>query len=513
VVHGSVDIPYARNFVKELSPGLMRAAAALSGVAPPPAERFDYCEIGCGNGDTICALAAAYPEARFLGVDLSAEHVEFARSLATRAEVANVRFVRGDFEELARHGDPGLAGGFDYVSAHGVLSWVPADKRRALVAAAAAVLRAGGLLYVGHNTMPGWAAVEPMRRLMLDTSTAAGGDLATRVRYGLGVARLFSDGGAEYFAANQAAREMLATALRAGVGYAAHEYFVEQWHPLYFADFAEEMAANGLAFAGSMPLFRGVAELVIPPGLREAFGRVADRTAFESLKDFATNAFFRTDVWAKGDGARSETVARETVDATAFGTLVAADAVKREVRLGHETLRYEGAAFDALIPRLAAARATVAELAADPAFAPLGVDAIRRSVLQLAYGEQAWPMRAGRGRASSQERWRVPLPYNRFVLEQRLSGHHPIILAAPEAATALTLSMLHAVVLRALTEADAAGRRAWIHALLQKQTLRLWVRDRAVDDKDEQARVIDDEMAPFLEKRMPKLVELGVVET
>jgi SAM-dependent methyltransferase len=512
VTHGSVDIAYARNFVKELSPGLMRAAAALSGVSPPPAERFDYCEIGCGNGDTICALAAAYPDATFLGVDLSAEHVEFARSLAERAEVANVRFVQGDFEELARDGVAPLAGGFHYVCAHGVLSWVPADKRRALIAAASGVLRAGGLFYVGHNTMPGWAAVEPMRRLMLDTSTAAGGDLASRVRYGLGVARLFSDGGAEYFAANQAAREMLATALRAGVGYAAHEYFVEEWHPLYFADLAEEMYARGLAFAGSMPLFRGVPELVVPPGLREAFGRVADRTAFESLKDFATNAFFRTDVWVKGDGARSETVARNYVDATTFGTLVATDAVKREVRLGHDTLRFDGPAFDALVPRLAAGRATIAELSADPALAPLGVDALRRSVLELAYGEQAWPMRAGRARASSSERLRVPLPYNRFVLEQRLSGHHPIVLAAPAAATAITLSMLHAVVLRALTEADDAARTEWIHALLQKQTLRLWVRDRAVDDKDEQARVIADETAPFLAKRVPKLAELGIVE-
>src|ERR1700729_2623003 len=96
------EVPYVRQFARELSPPLLRAAAALNGFTPPPADDFDYCELGCGTGDTTNTLAAAHPNARFVGVDFNAEHVAFARGLAERGGLANVRFLERDFAELAR---------------------------------------------------------------------------------------------------------------------------------------------------------------------------------------------------------------------------------------------------------------------------------------------------------------------------------------------------------------------------------------------------------------------------
>ena len=53
------DVPYLRHFCKELAPPLLRAAVALNGFRPPPDDAFDYCELGCGTGDTLATLAAA----------------------------------------------------------------------------------------------------------------------------------------------------------------------------------------------------------------------------------------------------------------------------------------------------------------------------------------------------------------------------------------------------------------------------------------------------------------------
>ncbi|HEX3342937.1 MAG TPA: class I SAM-dependent methyltransferase, partial [Polyangiaceae bacterium] len=114
------DVAYVRQFSKQLAPLALRAAAALNGFAPPPAEDFDYCELGCGTGDTVSTLAAAYPRGRFVGVDFNPEHVAFARALAERGGLANVRFLERDFAHLSREALPA----FDYVCAHGVLSWV-----------------------------------------------------------------------------------------------------------------------------------------------------------------------------------------------------------------------------------------------------------------------------------------------------------------------------------------------------------------------------------------------------
>src|ERR1700677_1970649 len=86
------EVAYVRQFSRELSPPLLRAAAALNGIAPPPDDDFDYCELGCGTGDTTATLAAAFPRACFLGVDFNAQHVELASGLASRGALQNVRF-------------------------------------------------------------------------------------------------------------------------------------------------------------------------------------------------------------------------------------------------------------------------------------------------------------------------------------------------------------------------------------------------------------------------------------
>ena len=504
------SVAYVRHFVKELTPTLLRAAAALNGIVPPPAEDFDYCELGSGRGDTMCALAAAYPRARFVGVDLSREHVAFANDLAKRGGVTNVRFVDRDIEDLAAQALPA----FDYVCAHGILTWIAPEKRRALFRIAASKLKPGGVLYLGYNAQPGWAAIEPLRRLMLETSSAVDGDLAARVRYGLDVARVFAEGGAEYFAGSPAARELLATTLRMGVPYAAHEYFVADWHPMYFADVAREAGEHGLCFAGQLPLYRAVPELVVPRSLTNVLARVKDRMAFETLADFATNAFFRHDLFVGGAARLDGATRRAWAETTPFGTLVPAEEIKREVRLPHHTLRYDGPIFDALVARLAERRANVNELARELALGSFGRDALRDAVLQLAYGEQVTPMLAASARApsGSRGRLRLPLPYNRAVLHQRLSSQHPILFASPSSGTAYSLSPLHAVALLALTDVEPADRAAWIHAVVNGHSLRLWVRDRAVDSKEEQASIIDKEIEAFRTKRLPKLVELGIVE-
>src|SRR5262249_43294581 len=94
------DVVYVRKFFPSLAPPILRAAAALNGLQPPPAQDFDYCELGSGMGDTTATLAAAYPEARFVGIDLSPKQTACANGLAQRGALTNVRFIEEDFEAL-----------------------------------------------------------------------------------------------------------------------------------------------------------------------------------------------------------------------------------------------------------------------------------------------------------------------------------------------------------------------------------------------------------------------------
>jgi SAM-dependent methyltransferase len=494
------DVAYVRQFTRELSPLAVRAAAALNGFAPPPAEDFDYCELGCGTGDTTNTLAAAYPRARFVGVDFNAGHVTFARGLAHRGNLDNVRFLERDFADLAREPLPG----FDYVCAHGVLSWIGPETRTALLDFAAARLKPGGVLYVTYNALPGWAAVEPLRRLMLDVSAGVEGSTLDRARHGAGLASLLCEAGAEYFASNPAAKEMLSTALQMGLPYIAHEYFSPHWQPMYFADVATEMTRRDLGFIGRLPLFQNYRDLTIPPSAMELFRQVSDRATFESLKDFATNEFFRGDLYMKGSASRDEATTRLYLETTRFGTLTTAERVKREVHLRHQVMRFEGPLFDALIEQLARTASTLPELLATPALAAHGEEALRLTVLRLLLGDQIAPMQSGS--------YAVPWEYNRTILEQRLSTRDPVVLASPVAGTGIVVPHLQAVALRLMTGVDPADRPAWIRAFVARQPVKLTVGDRTVETEDEQTRVLGDEVEKFRAGRLPKLVALGVVE-
>lgn len=506
------DVPYLRTFTPELAPAQLRLVAALSGTSPPPAEGFDYCELGSGLGDTLATLAAANPGSRFSGIDIDAAHVEMASALARRGGLTGVRFFRADIEALRPADLPDL----DYVVAHGVLSWVPPATRAALIALAAAKLRPGGLLHVSYNTLPGWAALEPLRRLLRDASGE--GDALERARRALDFAKRLRDAGAGYFAHNPNAAAMLDTMEKVGLPYVAHEYLGPSWHPMYFPDVARLAAGHGLVYTGQLPLYLNDRDLTFDPSLLALLGGATDRVTFEGLKDFAVNELFRRDVYVKAGGPASPTAASEYMDTTPFGTLVPASEIRRELRLPHGTLPYSDAVFDALIPLLAASPKTGAELAAHPALSVFASDLVRESLHDLLLGGQILPMRlpaasaaAPGPPAATDRRFQLSLEYNRMILGQPLTSRHPIVLAVPAAGTGLVLSVVEAVCLRAVTEAPASARPAWLRDLASRRPLDLRVSGARVGDPAEQTAILTRELAHFCEEKLPKLLSLGLL--
>ncbi len=114
---------------------------------------IDLLDVGCGPGTITAGLAARVTPGRVLGVDMSPEVIEQARTL----NVGGVEFVVGDVYALEVPDDA-----FDVVHAHQVLQHL-ADPVGA-VAEAARVLRPGGLLAVRDADYAGffWTPASPM---------------------------------------------------------------------------------------------------------------------------------------------------------------------------------------------------------------------------------------------------------------------------------------------------------------------------------------------------------------
>ena len=141
-------------------------------------RRERICEIGCGTGRNLVALARRYPEARIFGIDASNEMLKTARATIARAGLSErIRIERCLADELDPAASFGLAEPFDAVLFSYTLSMIP-DWARA-VDRAVAVLRPAGLLAVvdfsEQRGLPDWFRALLRRWLALfDVNPRAG---------------------------------------------------------------------------------------------------------------------------------------------------------------------------------------------------------------------------------------------------------------------------------------------------------------------------------------------------
>src|ERR1700722_16508678 len=157
------DVPYCRNFVRELAPSWLDHVALLGGFTPPDRQgSFAWCDLGCGPGVTAAILASTHPAGSFHGIDALPAHIDFAQGLASEASVSNATFHCADFSQASDRGLPS----FDYIVSHGVYSWVDRAAKLHLRHFIDRHLKPGGLVYVSYNAMPGRASDLPYQRLV-----------------------------------------------------------------------------------------------------------------------------------------------------------------------------------------------------------------------------------------------------------------------------------------------------------------------------------------------------------
>ena len=131
-------------------PDRLATVATFLGYDAPAPARCRVLEVGCNQGANLVPMAVTLPDATFVGCDLSPSAIDAGRAMAAAIGARNVDLRCADLATL----DPTL-GPFDYIVAHGVYSWVPADVREALFALAGARLAPGGVMFVSFNALPG----------------------------------------------------------------------------------------------------------------------------------------------------------------------------------------------------------------------------------------------------------------------------------------------------------------------------------------------------------------------
>jgi ubiquinone/menaquinone biosynthesis C-methylase UbiE len=73
------------------------------------------CDLGCAEGVALMLMAKAFPNSKFVGIDISREVIETARSKASRQQLVNLEFVMRDAATLKDNRE--FKDAFDYVTA------------------------------------------------------------------------------------------------------------------------------------------------------------------------------------------------------------------------------------------------------------------------------------------------------------------------------------------------------------------------------------------------------------
>ena len=115
------SLPYPTKFFAETNPNRMAALGKLLGIDVPDPRKCRVLEFGCGDGSNLLSHAALLPGSKFLGVDISTEHIKTAKAWADEIGLSNIEFQQADLMDM----DSSRYGEFDFIVAHGLISWVP----------------------------------------------------------------------------------------------------------------------------------------------------------------------------------------------------------------------------------------------------------------------------------------------------------------------------------------------------------------------------------------------------
>ncbi|MBF0529186.1 MAG: methyltransferase domain-containing protein, partial [Deltaproteobacteria bacterium] len=293
-----LDIPYTNQFYENLNPWLLNYIRAIHGYSLPSLDKgFTYCELGCGNGLSLNVLAAANPAASFFGVDMNPEHIAAARNLAQDGELTNLNLIEENFADLSRHNLPD----FDFITLHGVFSWISPQMRATITAFIEQRLKPGGLVMISYNTPQGWAVTAPIRDFLRSFVFSGEGDLLEKAKNGLMELQFLRDSGAAYFQLNPLAASILDSFFQLDLRYIVHEFLTPYWQPMYFSEVLGQMRDVGLEYVGSYPVANNYGEVSVPKELHNYFKGLPDRTTVEMRKDFVNMTLFRSDIYLKPD--------------------------------------------------------------------------------------------------------------------------------------------------------------------------------------------------------------------
>ena len=292
------DVPYVEGFYVQQSPARMVLTCLLLGVVadlPSPTDEACFIELGCGVGFGALMTAASNPGWKVVAVDYNPEHIAVGVGLARAAGLDNIEFLEADVSQLS----PSALPTADFVTLHGLWSWVAPEVRAGIVRLLAAKTRPGAIVHISYNALPGWQGAIGMQRLLYEAGMRAAGRSDSRVEAGMELARELKGLDARYLVESNLVRGVLE---REGVAteYLTHQYMNAHWRPEFHADVANALSEAKLDWVGSANPLENFPDLMMTAEQRKVMDRYSDPIMQELIKDICLQRGLRHDIYVRG---------------------------------------------------------------------------------------------------------------------------------------------------------------------------------------------------------------------
>ncbi len=279
------ELPYSNLIFTQTHPDRLCALGRLFGLDAPDIETARVLELGCGNGLNLISQAYSLPKASFLGVDLAKTHIDFAVDSARELGLSNVEFKQCDLMEMTLE----EFGKFDYIIAHGLISWIPEIVREKTFLIYEEMLTEKGVGYISYNTYPGWH----YRQMVRGIARIHTKDIDEPLEKIKNAAAFI-----EYLAENIPRGDFYKAILEKELNSytnpstAFHDNLAEINEPYYFYEFAGKLNEHGLQFLSESQLF-SMSVYNYPPELKGFLERIDSAVGKGQYMDFFTGRAFR----------------------------------------------------------------------------------------------------------------------------------------------------------------------------------------------------------------------------
>lgn len=409
-----LGVEYPKTIYPKLSPVEIDFVLTQRGVAVPDesSNQRRYCELGCGHGYTTVLLAAMDPGTEYLGIDVNPRHIDSGRKLALDAGVKNVQFLECSIRDaLAQDLGP-----FDWISLHGLISWVSESVETEIMEFVKTFLKLEGRLMISYNAMPGKSQLQPLSWILkfFQKSNQKEDNLENTALKAIQQLQEMLNRKAKVFTQNVRLGKTAQKLGKQPIEYMIHEYLHKDWRSYYFIEIAEKLRKKGLKFVGSVNYFQNIDEYRFTLPMLSHINSFDDPIIREQVRDYYSNADFRMDVYCSQIKTLTAEQRLNAWRNTCFGLTRSPAALNSQMRVSSGTVSLDRPVFWETVACLKQGPKKMAEM--EDAMSHSSQDILKMALLPLLATNQIKPMSAAPQAASKVAR------LNRLLVENSSKG-------------------------------------------------------------------------------------------